>query len=217
MAALGETMPRRRAQRGAGRAGRRAAAVVLGAALACYAGIAFQFPSWSSPEKTPRPDAASRRSLLSASLGLGAAAGIVAASPAPVSALDSSILAGLYDDPQHPGCLRMLLEESSSVLKVDGRDGKPKCKGLRKPDGSMAKPWTGKVTITEGNKVTVDLSKKGGPSDVVAIWDGEGLLFPDGNKWKKKGADNADILGTPSLKDLFGINAGEAQGASAVR
>ena len=39
----------------------------------------------------------------------------------------------------------------------------------------------------ESNELTIDLSKSGlpGPSKVVAKWDGDGILFPDGSKWTR--------------------------------
>jgi len=36
------------------------------------------------------------------------------------------------------------------------------------------------------NQVLIDFSSKGGPKDLLGKWDGDGITFPDGNKWTKK-------------------------------
>ena len=38
----------------------------------------------------------------------------------------------------------------------------------------------------KGKYVLIDFSPKGGPKEVVAVNDGLGIVFPDGNKWTKK-------------------------------
>ena len=88
---------------------------------------------------------------------------------------------GTYIDPQHPGCTRKIVLAGSNAIitgkdVVDGKEWKAK-----------AKPY--------GKALLIDFSAKGGPSggeafsgqaDVVARWNGIGLVFDDGNTWTKK-------------------------------
>merc|ERR1719433_177465 len=41
------------------------------------------------------------------------------------------------------------------------------------------------VASTNGNEILIDFSPKGGPRDLVGKWDGGGIVFPDGNRWRK--------------------------------
>ena len=47
------------------------------------------------------------------------------------------------------------------------------------------KPWRVKGQVG-GSRLLIDFSPKGGPTDVIATWNGIGLVFPDGNVWTKK-------------------------------
>ena len=80
-------------------------------------------------------------------------------------------IAGTYTDPQHPGCTRRVSLQGSNVL-ISGAD----------EDG---KPWrvSGKY---KGKLVLIDFTPKGGPKDVLATYNGIGLVFPDGNVWTRK-------------------------------
>ena len=81
-------------------------------------------------------------------------------------------IGGKYADPMHPGCKRKVTLIGTNKVLIEGAD----------EDG---KPWTVKGTY-EGKAVTVDFTPKGGPKDVTATWSiAGGLLFPDGNAWKK--------------------------------
>ena len=79
---------------------------------------------------------------------------------------------GTYEDPQKPGLPRKVVLAGSNVI-ITGKDeagGKDwKVKG---------KPY--------GKALVLDFTSKGGPSEVVARWNGLGLVFEDGNVWKKK-------------------------------
>jgi hypothetical protein len=80
-------------------------------------------------------------------------------------------IGGTYSDPNHPGCKRKVTLAGSAAI-IDGSD----------EDG---KAWRVKGEV-RGKYVLIDFSPKGGPTDVIAEWNGLGLAFPDGNVWVKK-------------------------------
>eukprot|EP00931_Biecheleriopsis_adriatica_P032064 TRINITY_DN1873_c0_g2_i1.p1 TRINITY_DN1873_c0_g2~~TRINITY_DN1873_c0_g2_i1.p1 ORF type:complete len:194 (-),score=44.76 TRINITY_DN1873_c0_g2_i1:160-741(-) len=89
---------------------------------------------------------------------------------------------GYYADPMHKGCRRIITFASTDGLVVSGTDGNPDCPG-GKPVGSS---WKVKAKFKPGSdSLTFDFSPKGGPSDVKGTWNGDGITFPDGNKWKR--------------------------------
>lgn len=47
------------------------------------------------------------------------------------------------------------------------------------------KPWKVKAE-TYGRFLIIDFSAKGGPTQVIAKWNGLGLAFQDGNVWTKR-------------------------------
>ena len=79
--------------------------------------------------------------------------------------------AGTYEDTKgHPGCFRKIIRSGKAAI-ITGAD----------EDGA---PW--KITATpDGKNLLCDFSSKGGPKDVVGVWNGLGIVFPDGNFWKK--------------------------------
>jgi hypothetical protein len=89
---------------------------------------------------------------------------------------------GSYADPFHQNCQRVIEVKGSSAI-LSGTDGNPACP----PDGSgTAWKLTGKV---DGDKIFVDFSPKGGPTNLKGYWDASspaGIKWPDGNKWTKK-------------------------------
>lgn len=95
----------------------------------------------------------------------------------------TSVFVGEYADPKHPGCLRAI-EGQGSTLDVKGTDGTPGC-----TNGENQRPWslTGDVvkTPSETDEILIDFTPKGGPKNLVGKWTGTGILFPDGNEWKK--------------------------------
>lgn len=80
-------------------------------------------------------------------------------------------LAGSWNDPNHPGCLRKIqLAGNKAFIKSADEDGKP---------------WKA-VGVIDGTTVVIDFSGKGGPADVTAKYVvGKGLVFPDGNTWTR--------------------------------
>ncbi|CAJ1378814.1 unnamed protein product [Effrenium voratum] len=91
-------------------------------------------------------------------------------------------LAGEYDDPDYPGCKRRILTLNNGEVQVNMKDpdrGRS-CKG--KQQVKFVLP--GK---SSGDQVTIDFSDRGGPSNVVAKFDGTNLVFSDGTSWTRKG------------------------------
>jgi len=137
----------------------------------------------------------SRRNLLSK---LAAASAVLPGAAHAVSARTglASVFTGEYDDPNHPDCLRSV-KVVGGALGPDGRRQREPAayvKGADNPSGGKAcagetqleNVWklTGKVNEA-GDKITIDFSPKEGPKDLVGTWDGDGIFFPDGNKWTK--------------------------------
>jgi len=85
---------------------------------------------------------------------------------------------GSYSDPKHPNCKRNIaVEKGNPTAQISGTDGNPGC-----PVGGEGKTWalSGRV---DGDSLLVDFSPKGGPKDLKGTWDGDGIRWPDGNKW----------------------------------
>ena len=102
----------------------------------------------------------------------------------------SSPFTGFYEDPQHPGCLRSVKVVGQPVrgdgtrspfmgVEVRGTDGT--CKERPARDAI----WTVEGKLMDDNTIAVDFSPKGGPKNLAGKWVKDGIVFPDGNKWKK--------------------------------
>lgn len=110
----------------------------------------------------------------------------IAAAPLVANAVDFS---GSYSDPSHPNCKRVIevtkkRVNGKNVAKLSGTDGSPGC-----PAGGSGTEWelTGKVA--DSKSIFVDFSPKGGPENLLGIWDSKspaGIKWPDGNKWTKQ-------------------------------
>jgi hypothetical protein len=156
------------------------------------------------------PPQPSRRQLLQNLVGAGLA-GVVAtvALPQEASAVKSktglgSVFTGDYDDPNHPGCLRQVkvvgaplrgdgTRSAYPVVEVKGWDGKEGDKMCAdRPDRSQLWSINGKLKSKE--EASFDFSPKGGPANLTGKWDGESIVFPDGNKWTKV------LTGTPDRR-----------------
>ena len=84
---------------------------------------------------------------------------------------------GSYADPFHPNCQRVVSVSGLTTATIKGTDGNPAC-----PPGGAGKEWAleGKI---DGNNILVDFTPKGGPKDLKGVWVGDGIRWPDGNKW----------------------------------
>lgn len=87
---------------------------------------------------------------------------------------------GSYSDPKHPNCLRAIEVVGGKNAKISGTDGTPGC-----PADGSGKGWNlvGKV---QGDSILVDFTPKGGPPGLKGVFVGDGIEWPDGNKWSLK-------------------------------
>lgn len=103
---------------------------------------------------------------------------------------DAPAFDGAYTYPKHPGCPRNIGQAEDkaggdskasleNIVDVTGADGTPGC-----TSSGPTKAWrlSGKV---KGDQIFVDFSPKGGPKDLVGKWEGDGIRWPDSNKWSK--------------------------------
>jgi len=105
------------------------------------------------------------------SLGLGLGLGV-----APVFAqVQESVFVGQYNDPNHPGCLRKISAAGKDITIV----------GSDEIDGT--KQWLLKATEDYPGTIFVDFSPKGGPPDLLGVYNERAaeIKWPDGNAWKK--------------------------------
>mmetsp|Transcript_19370 Transcript_19370/g.36580 ORF Transcript_19370/g.36580 Transcript_19370/m.36580 type:complete len:154 (-) Transcript_19370:124-585(-) len=117
-----------------------------------------------------------------------AAAGAVtvagaAAVPAPAVAVDlrtQSVFTHEYSDPKHVNCKRVISVRPDGEAALSGTDGNPAC-----PADGSGSVWR-LVGDVQGETITVDFSPKGGPSNLKGKWVGDGISWPDGNKWTVK-------------------------------
>lgn len=112
--------------------------------------------------------------------GFAAAAGLVVLATPQISHADAdSVFNGQFSDPKHPNCKRIISTRDGDV-KLSGTDGTPGC-----PEDGSGDVWrlTGQA---DGKTILVDFSPKGGPANLKGVWDGDGIKWPDGNKWTLK-------------------------------
>ena len=99
------------------------------------------------------------------------------------------IAAGVYSDPNHPGCRRQIRTMAHGRLAlVTGEDGDPGCPPK---DPSKDSHWRLLGKIISDTEILVDLSPKGGPKYLEGKWcrgcgDHGGISWPDGNEWHKE-------------------------------
>lgn len=99
---------------------------------------------------------------------------------------DIQQFAGSYSDPNHMNCQRdiVIKESNSNEVVLNGADGDPHCS----IDGSGTKYWK-LIGMVDGNTISVDFTPKGGPKNVIGIYEADGssnyITWPDGNRWTK--------------------------------
>jgi len=85
-----------------------------------------------------------------------------------------------YEDPKHPNCKRIVVVKKDGVAAISGTEGKPGC-----PEDGSGEVWRLVGEVLDNN-IVIDFSSEGGPAEVKGVWDGDGIKFPDGNKWTIK-------------------------------
>ena len=171
--------------------------------LACTALLLVSASALAPPQPS---NTQSRRQLFGSLFSAGIAGVAIAAAPQEASATKAltglgSVFTGEYDDPNHPGCLRQVKVVGSPlrgdgtrspypVVEVKGWDGKD---GLCTDRPERSDIWSVEGKLKNKDEVTLDFSSKGGPANLLAKWDTDGILFPDGNKWAKIPADTPGL------------------------
>ena len=109
----------------------------------------------------------------------------------------SSPFTGDFEDPNHPGCLRQVkvvgaplkadgTRPANPNIEVTGYDGKGPgnvCTEGDRPTRSDL--WKVQGKMKSNTVASIDFSPKGGPSNLIGTFEGDGIVFPDGNKWTK--------------------------------
>lgn len=147
-------------------------AVLVVGFLCARLGVSFMLPGAPKDEST-------RRNVVAA---VGATLGLAAGAESARAFGDSpDDWFGYYSDPQHPGCTRKIEYDGYGPMVVTGTDGNPGCLGRGPVKAFRIYP-----TYEPGKDTLIfDFSSKGGPANVEGKWDGTGIVFPDGNKWKR--------------------------------
>mmetsp|Transcript_8336 Transcript_8336/g.9247 ORF Transcript_8336/g.9247 Transcript_8336/m.9247 type:complete len:225 (+) Transcript_8336:118-792(+) len=104
---------------------------------------------------------------------------------------------GDYDDPNHPGCLRQVkivggplngsgTRSAYPVMEITGWDGDGNNKTCTTRPPSRDSLWLVKGSVRSPSTALVDFSRRGGPAEPFLVtYESGGLVFPDGNQWKK--------------------------------
>jgi len=98
---------------------------------------------------------------------------------------EASPFLGLYSDPNHPDCYRKVVEMTTfSVYGQDNIGGEGV--SCNTDDESQLNNWGPCPAFINSTHITVDLSAKGGPSDLLGTWDAETnrIVWADGNYWQ---------------------------------
>lgn len=139
-----------------------------------------------------------RRNVFSALAGSAAGLLIAAESASATSAKtgQASPFTGEYDDPNHPNCLRQVkvvgaplrgdgTRSANPIIEVTGYDGKSGDK-MCTDRPTRSDLWKLQGTVNRNNvEAVIDFSPKGGPKNLKATFDNDGIVFPDGNRWTK--------------------------------
>ncbi|CAK9029777.1 unnamed protein product [Durusdinium trenchii] len=130
---------------------------------------------------TPSNDS-NRRDFLQ-KLAVGLTVATVDSSGAPAAHAAIARWSGLYDDPKHPGCERAITKDGGEfvISGTSAADGSKECA----EDGPTKRWYLVAQPGESSDELIIDFSPKGGPKDAVAKLDGDGIVFPDGNRWSK--------------------------------
>jgi hypothetical protein len=83
-----------------------------------------------------------------------------------------SVFVGDYTDPNHPDGMRHIDVKGTDVT-------------LTGTDSAGGKQWVLKAKESEGT-IFVDFSPKGGPPNLLGVFENDSIRWPDGNRWAKK-------------------------------
>jgi len=160
----------------------------------------------------PNSSTLGRRQLFGIIGSAATAATVVAITPEDANAKPAlkvgpaSPFTGDYEDPNHPGCLRQVkivgapLKADGTrpyypVMEITGYDGNGSgstCTDDDRP--TRAQLWKIQGKVKSNTDAVIDFSPKGGPANLAATFETDGIVFPDGNKWTKI------PLGTPKRR-----------------
>mmetsp|Transcript_26119 Transcript_26119/g.54504 ORF Transcript_26119/g.54504 Transcript_26119/m.54504 type:complete len:233 (-) Transcript_26119:46-744(-) len=158
--------------------------------LAISSTVAFSTPKLAS---SIHVNEVSRRGFVD---GVVSVAAISLLQPSSAFAADDiAPINGIYADPNHKNGYRVVRTIGKTSASVTLQD---------EPEGPIITVSGDINTSGKGTTVTLDLSPKGGPKDVVAIVKGSDLYFPDGNSWtKNSGVDG--IYSDPNHPDGYRV------------
>mmetsp|Transcript_37314 Transcript_37314/g.67103 ORF Transcript_37314/g.67103 Transcript_37314/m.67103 type:complete len:232 (-) Transcript_37314:54-749(-) len=131
-------------------------------------------------------NALSRRNFFNGVASASVATAVAFSQPPAAMATDAPSINGIYSDPNHKAGYRVVRSVNKSTAAVTLQD---------EPKGPIISVGGKIKTSKKGTTITLDLSPKGGPKDVVATLSGnDQLVFPDGNAWTKNGGADGIYL-----------------------
>jgi hypothetical protein len=71
------------------------------------------------------------------------------------------------------------------VIEVIGWDGDGSAGNMCKGSPTRDQLWKVTGSVKSTNSAVIDFSPKGGPTNLAAVYEDNGIVFPDGNKWTK--------------------------------
>eukprot|EP00605_Chrysophyceae_sp_TOSAG23-4_P000604 GSChrysophyteH1.ASY1.ANO1.681.1 assembled CDS len=102
---------------------------------------------------------------------------------------------GMYSDPNHPDCYRKIVDNQDK-LSVYGQDNKGgEGVSCMTKDKAQLDNWGPCPAVADATSITVDLSSKGGPSDLSGTWDAKTsrIVWADGNYWQHAPEKRANV------------------------
>lgn len=85
---------------------------------------------------------------------------------------------GKYSDPNHPG-------GSRTITLFDKMFGDFRLASVEGGGGQREAEYFKLNAMVFDRQITVDFTPKGGPPDLTGWWTGDGILWPDDNKWPR--------------------------------